>query len=302
MPATRCCHIRLNGARCTMPAIDGKDFCFNHDRLRVRARSKPCPPPTTHWTSTPLVDFHVPETRDDILDSLYCATDAFARHMIDHRQLAVLGKQMELMLRTIRENERQKEKIRQLEQEPPITRVRYEADGTPIAYRDDQPEPQPTPAPAPDPDPQPQATQDSAQPAILPTVTACVEEPGLTSAPSVVFPICAPSKRSLGGSSAHRARAIPSDRSSGTISTSLIPVLPGERRDEESGVAFSSRRKSPLLPKTANRSQPRRRPTSRPVSNTYTECSANSCISHTYKIAKINRRVFIHIQKRKTGV
>ena len=97
MSIQRCCHIKLNGARCTMPAVNSKDFCFTHDIRRLRADMKPMAPPTTRYTEAPLFALRFPETYDDIVEISHSALDAFVRHQIDYRQLTTVSRHLELI-------------------------------------------------------------------------------------------------------------------------------------------------------------------------------------------------------------
>jgi hypothetical protein len=170
MSNQRCCHVKLNGARCTMATLHGKDLCFTHDMRLMRARTKPCPPPTTHWTTAPLFDLRYPETFEDIIANGHSALDAFARHQIDFRQLSAATRHMAMIQKSMLSAERHNKKLEQLTAENIVRHVRYDADGnarvvdepTPgSAPATTIPEPAAEPPLATEPEPQPSPESDS---------------------------------------------------------------------------------------------------------------------------------------------
>jgi len=98
---SRCCHLSLSGARCTMPSLNGRDLCFNHDRRRREDLRKARPPFITR--SVPLVSFVYMEDHAAILDNLNSIAQAFAQQSIDHRQASALTFLMHTALKTLRQ-------------------------------------------------------------------------------------------------------------------------------------------------------------------------------------------------------
>jgi len=139
---TRCTHLRLNGARCAMPALRGNDLCFQHDHRRTLARRKPFYPDPS--PTAPLVSFLYMEDHIGILHNLNEIARAFSRSEIDHRQVTALTYLMQTCLKTLRQ-------MQQLE-----TKLPAEEMPTAVVYGEhDQPQAAPTPDAAPPPKPTP---------------------------------------------------------------------------------------------------------------------------------------------------
>jgi hypothetical protein len=102
---SRCCHIKQNGARCTMPALHSSELCYAHHQRQERMRRKPRAP---QWSDhqVPIVLFNYMEDHASILSNLNAAADAFARHDIDYRQLSAITRFFETCLRTLRQMHR----------------------------------------------------------------------------------------------------------------------------------------------------------------------------------------------------
>ena len=99
---SRCCHLRLNGARCTMPALRGKEFCCDHERrLRRSKPAKPCYP--SSYATAPLVGFAYMEDHTSILHNLNAILEAFNASTIDHRHVGTLTYLMNTALKTLRQ-------------------------------------------------------------------------------------------------------------------------------------------------------------------------------------------------------
>jgi hypothetical protein len=98
---SRCCHLRLNGARCTMPSLRGKTLCYDHDRRERRERFKPHLPEL--FPTAPLLSFAYMEDHASILNNINSIADAFARHAIDYRQVGPLTRLMQTALKTLRQ-------------------------------------------------------------------------------------------------------------------------------------------------------------------------------------------------------
>jgi hypothetical protein len=97
----RCRYTRINGARCTMPALDGHDLCFQHQQRKRQARLKPILPEPN--TAGPLVSSVYMEDHAAVLANLNAIAEAFARHSIDHRQVETLTYLMQTCLKTLRQ-------------------------------------------------------------------------------------------------------------------------------------------------------------------------------------------------------
>jgi hypothetical protein len=164
MDNQRCTHLRINGARCAMPAVHGKDLCFTHEARYMRLRSKPSLPNT--FAQAPLVGFIYPEDHDSILENIHSICRAMDQSTIDYRNASVMERLMKTALSTINQRERLKDK-------PPAEtprRIRYDEKAN--AYALDTVEPGPT-----SPDPASSAADPAAEPATLPSVTAVADQP-----------------------------------------------------------------------------------------------------------------------------
>src|SRR6202012_4790035 len=97
---SRCRHTRINGARCTMPTLNGRDLCYEHEERRRLAglKRKVLPEPNA---AGPLVSFRYPEDRASILANLHAIAEAFANHQIDYRQAGMLNHLMQTCLKTL---------------------------------------------------------------------------------------------------------------------------------------------------------------------------------------------------------
>ena len=107
---SRCCHVKQNGARCTMPALHGHQLCCAHYQRQERLRRQPRAP---QWSDhmVPIVLFNYMEDHASILANLNAAADAFARHDIDFRQLSAITRFFETCLRTLRQMHRVEETL-----------------------------------------------------------------------------------------------------------------------------------------------------------------------------------------------
>jgi len=171
MSVNRCCHVKLNGARCTMPTFNNNELCFSHDTRRIRARIKPCAPPTTHWTTAPLFELRYPETYEDIIDNGHSALDAFVRHQIDFRQLAVVTRHMELIRKSLASAERHNKIMQKVIADNMVQYVRYDEYGNADAVT--RPDTAASPQAAADPEPVAQTPE----PITISTLSAQAAEP-----------------------------------------------------------------------------------------------------------------------------
>lgn len=157
MSVQRCCHVRINGARCTMPAVNGAEFCYHHQTLRTFKMMRPQPTPPK-WLSTPLFRLRYPDDYNDLIFNAHLALDAFARHDIDHRQLTTVVHQIETVRKCLLAAERHKKAQGRIEEkETLVTEFRRDKDGELLAI----PDPAPTHATAADPAPEPNSSSAS---------------------------------------------------------------------------------------------------------------------------------------------
>ena len=182
MSIQRCCHVKINGARCTMPAVNGAEFCYHHDTLRTLKRMRP-QPPAPEQLSTLLFHLRYPDNYEDLVFNSHLAIDAFARHEIDYRQLTAATRHFEMIRKCLVALERQKKLQGHIEEtETTVTEFRHGEDGELLALTDPAPAPpaapEPLPAASPDlpaappesrlsPRPEP-ASEDPAPPHVLP--------------------------------------------------------------------------------------------------------------------------------------
>lgn len=135
--ATRCTHLRTDGARCTMIAVNGNELCFYHESRLMRMRARPCPPST--FATVPLVSFIYPEDHGAILENVHAIARALARGDIDARIASVMDRLMNTALRTLRQG-RNLEKT--LTSDEMIRAFRVDDDGN-FRVLDNSPEPSP---------------------------------------------------------------------------------------------------------------------------------------------------------------
>ena len=183
MSIQRCCHVKINGARCTMPAVNGAEFCYHHDSLRTLKRMRPQPAPPK-WLSTPLFHLRYPDNYEDLVFNSHLAIDAFARHEIDYRQLTAATRHFEMIRKCLIAAERHKKLHGRIEEtETTVTEFRRGEDGELLALPDPAPAPpappEHIPAPSldqtaapPDPPSVPNADLSADQPNPLPTASA----------------------------------------------------------------------------------------------------------------------------------
>ena len=157
MAVTRCTHLRINGARCTMPAVNGKDLCFEHEYRLARLRAKPALPST--FVTVPLVSFVYPEDHDCILDNVHAISRALGESIINDRTASLMDRLMNTALRTLRQRQKLEKTITSDEI---IRHVRLDPDGNPRATETTA---EASPAP------------ETPEPTILPALSAEAEEP-----------------------------------------------------------------------------------------------------------------------------
>lgn len=100
----RCRHVKLNGARCTMPIRPNRELCFDHDRRREAHRRRRFITAVPEASAlAPLVSFVQLEDHTSVLENLNAIAMAFAHHQIDHRQVGSLTFLMQTALKTLRQ-------------------------------------------------------------------------------------------------------------------------------------------------------------------------------------------------------
>jgi len=100
---TRCRYIRINGARCTIPALKGHDLCFDHQRRKLhKTRLLKAALPET-FATIPLVGFAWVEDHASILHNINVIVEALARSAIDLRQAATMNSLQRTALKTLRQ-------------------------------------------------------------------------------------------------------------------------------------------------------------------------------------------------------
>jgi hypothetical protein len=126
---SRCRYTRINGARCTMPTLNGRDLCYQHEERKrlARLKRKILPEPNT---AGPLVSFIYMDDHASIIANQNAIAEAFANHQIDFRQVTALTYLMQTCLKTLRQ-------MHELETEVPaeeaIREVTYDETGLPLA-------------------------------------------------------------------------------------------------------------------------------------------------------------------------
>ena len=157
MSFARCTHLRINGARCAMPAANGGELCYDHESRRLRLRARPSLP--SSFPTVPLVGFVYPEDHAAILENIHAISRALSLGEIDYRQASVMDRIMNTALRTLRQGKKLEETVTSKEM---ITHFRVDEDGNARAIDN------PTES---------AAEPDSSVPVTLPTVLAVAESP-----------------------------------------------------------------------------------------------------------------------------
>ena len=135
---SRCRYTRINGARCSMPALNGHDLCFQHQQRKRQAQRKPAP--SDPKAPGPLVNLVYMDDHTSVLANLNAIAEAFAYGLIDHRQVSALTRLIQTCLKTLH----QKKELNCYEKPgDPVLEVTYDEDGLPLAV-----DPPPDPAPA----------------------------------------------------------------------------------------------------------------------------------------------------------
>jgi hypothetical protein len=135
---SRCCHLSHAGARCTMPALRGKDLCYRHGHREKVLRVKPAVP--DNFPLAPIVTFEYMDDHDSVMANLNAIADAFSRHAINHAQVSSLTYLMNTALKTLRQ-------MSEIE-----TKITAEEIVRDVVYNDlDQPQAIPDPEPVPEP-------------------------------------------------------------------------------------------------------------------------------------------------------
>jgi hypothetical protein len=136
---SRCRYTRINGARCTMPALNGHDLCFQHQQRKRQAQRKPVP--SDPKAPGPLVNLVYMDDHTSVLANLNAIAEAFAYGLIDHHQLGALTRLMQTCLKTLHQkhelsfDEEGRGKV--------VQEVTYDEDGLALAV-DPPPAPEPT--------------------------------------------------------------------------------------------------------------------------------------------------------------
>lgn len=98
----RCRYTRINGARCTMPALNQGELCFEHEQRKRLSRLKRLALPEPN-AAGPLVSFAYMDDHASILANLNAIVHAFTNHQIDFRQVSALTYLMQTCLKTLRQ-------------------------------------------------------------------------------------------------------------------------------------------------------------------------------------------------------
>jgi hypothetical protein len=159
MAVTRCTHLKINGARCTMPAVYNKDLCFHHESRLLRLRSRPTLPST--FATVPLVSFVYPEDHDCILENVHAIPRSLAHSEINDRTASVMDRLMNTALRTLRQGRKLEKTVMSDEM---VRHFCLDPDGNPRA----------TDPPA---APVPESVPEKAEPITIPAISAEAEEP-----------------------------------------------------------------------------------------------------------------------------
>lgn len=136
---SRCRYTRINGARCSMPALNGHELCFQHLERKRQAQRKPVP--SDPKASGPLVNLVHMDDHASVLANLNAVAEAFVYGLIDHRQLSALTRLMQTCLKTLHQKQ---EHNWHEKPDAHLFDVTYDEDGLALAV-----EPPPAPAPAP---------------------------------------------------------------------------------------------------------------------------------------------------------
>lgn len=136
---SRCRYTRINGARCSMPALNGHELCFQHLERKRQAQRKPVP--SDPKATGPLVNLVHMDDHASVLANLNAIAEAFVYGLIDHRQLSALTRLMQTCLKTLHQKQ---EHNWHEKPDAHLFDVTYDEDGLALAV-----EPPPAPAPAP---------------------------------------------------------------------------------------------------------------------------------------------------------
>ncbi len=129
----RCQHLTLNGARCTAPALNDKDFCFDHHYRRIRrARNRQPWHPGDREVAGPRVTLVYMEDPASVMENINLIAQAFAEHSIDHRQVGSLTYLMNTALKALNHMS----KLEKPRPEDMPTRVTHDDLDEPIAAPD----------------------------------------------------------------------------------------------------------------------------------------------------------------------
>ena len=135
---SRCRYTRINGARCSMPALNGHDLCFEHQQRKRQVQRKPAP--SDPKAPGPLVNLVYMDDHTSVLANLNAIAEAFAYGLIDHRQVSALTRLIQTCLKTLRQKHELEHNIHSTDR---VHEVTYGEDGLALAV--DAP---PDPAPA----------------------------------------------------------------------------------------------------------------------------------------------------------
>lgn len=131
--ATRCRHVKINGARCTMPSWKDNGLCFEHNYRWEQQLRRPAP---TRQTFSPGIPFVWVEDEASVLHNLNLIAKALGDSEIDHRQAAVMTCVQRTCLRTLRQRE---ERLQSEEEPEPIVADCVEEDGGQLLVPPDPP-------------------------------------------------------------------------------------------------------------------------------------------------------------------
>lgn len=143
--AHRCRYVKTNGARCTAPALNRRELCFDHHRRLQMARGRLRPSTPATFNMVPLVNFVWAEDHHSILFNLNEIAEALSRGIIDTRQAGAMTSIMRTCLKALRQ-------MRDIEKAVEPVRAYVEQDGLPLVVPADPPAPPPHPTLSFDPD------------------------------------------------------------------------------------------------------------------------------------------------------
>jgi hypothetical protein len=120
---SRCRHVKINGARCTMPGWKASGLCFEHNFRYEQQQRRPDRP---RQGFSPLIPFVWIEDESSVLHNLNLISQALGNCEIDHRQASAMTCVQRTCLRTLRQIHEQRKHAQPSE---PVVADCIEADG-----------------------------------------------------------------------------------------------------------------------------------------------------------------------------